>query len=79
MLQGLRRIGEPHVYGIRRGVPQLLVYQTRGESKSGRLPNWRTADLKDITHLRVLDETFLEPRLPADRHVGWDAVLEEVL
>lgn len=78
VLHRLRRIAEPHVYGIRRGVPQLLVYQTAGQSKSGRLPNWRTADLKDISHLRVLDQRFAGPRLPPDRHDGWDQILAQV-
>lgn len=35
------RIAEPHDYGIRDGVAQLLVFQVGGESRSGTLPNWR--------------------------------------
>ncbi len=77
-LHGLRRVGEPHILGIRRGVHQLLVYQTHGQSKSGRLPNWRTADLTRMTHLRVLEQRFSSPRLTADQESGWEQVFASV-
>ena len=35
---GLRRVAEPHDYGVQNGIMKLLVYQVRGDSKSGRLP-----------------------------------------
>lgn len=77
-LHGLRRKGEPHILGVRRGVQQLLVYQTEGQSRSGRLPNWRTADLKRMTHVRVLDQRFVSPRLTPEQEFDWEAVLARV-
>src|SRR5947208_3520425 len=55
VLRGHVRIAEPHDYGIRNGVPQLLVYQVAGASSSGKLPNWRWVVLAQATELRVLD------------------------
>ena len=57
-LYGLWRIAEPHDYGIRNGAPQLLVYQVRGESQSGKLPSWRWVVLGHASSFEVLDETF---------------------
>jgi len=78
MLHGLRRVAEPHIYGLRRGARQLLVYQLYGQSRSGNLPSWRTADLRQITHLRVLDERFESARLNPDEIVGWEKIFERV-
>ena len=77
-LQALLRVAEPHLYGIYKGVHQLLVYQVAGESKSGDLPNWRRADLQEISGLRLLEERFAGPRLPSSRHTQWDIVLARV-
>jgi hypothetical protein len=77
-LHGLRRVGEPHVYGIHRGVRQLLLYQVAGETRSGGLPDWRRADLPEVSQLRILDEKFPGARLAMSRHRGWDVVLERV-
>jgi hypothetical protein len=77
-LHGLRRVAEPHVYGVHKGIFQLLVYQTAGESRSGRLPAWRRVDLSEVSGLRVLDERFLGSRLPPSRHKDWDQILEVV-
>ena len=51
-LHGLRRISEPHLYGIYKGARQILVYQISGESRSGDLPDWRRADLEEILGLQ---------------------------
>jgi hypothetical protein len=77
-LHGLRRIAEPHLYGVYRGARQLLLYQVGGESKSGDLPDWRRAGLPEISDVRLLDECFDGPRLPSPRHTQWDIVLERV-
>lgn len=38
------RIVEPHDYGIQKGIPRLLSWQTGGQS-NGRLPGWRWFDV----------------------------------
>ena len=71
--QGYARIAEPQIYGRKGGVRQLLVYQLRGESRSGRLPGWRRVDLPGISGLRILDETFAGRRdNPSGEHSPWD-------
>ncbi len=77
-LQGLRRIAELHLYGTYRGARQLLVYQVGGESKSGKLPDWRRVDVAQLSELQLLEDRFPGPRLPADRHQQWDLVLARV-
>jgi len=42
--QQLKRVAEPHDYGIQNGIKKVLVYQVSGGSKSGRLPDWRDCD-----------------------------------
>src|SRR5882672_4687454 len=58
VLHGHVRIAEPHDYGIRSGVPQLLVYQIAGKSASGKLPDWRWVVLAEASGLKLLDQTF---------------------
>ena len=78
-LHGLQRIGEPHVYGVHKGVPQLLIYQVGGESQSGSLPDWRRANLPEITAFHLLDQTFSASRsIPTGRHGGWDEIFVTV-
>jgi hypothetical protein len=73
MYQGYTRIGEPHVYGRNDGVSQLLIYQTGGGSRSGRLPDWRRCDLPQITAFQLMNETFPGSRPnPSGRHSAWD-------
>jgi hypothetical protein len=57
-LNGRLRIAEPHDYGIRNGVAQLLVFQIGGESASGGLPNWRWVTVSQMRGLEVLDPMF---------------------
>jgi hypothetical protein len=78
-LGGPHRIAEPHDYGIRNGVPQLLAYQVGGESRSGRLPNWRWILLELVTELEVLEETFAGGRGGSARnHSHWDELFLRV-
>ena len=67
------RVAEPHIYGVKAGVEQMLTWQTEGESVSGGLPDWRRVDVADIKDLRVLDESFPGPRdNPSGKHTEWD-------
>src|SRR4051794_21099595 len=52
-LKGLSRVGEPHDYGVNKGVPRLFFWQTAGQSKSGKVPDWRLADLADISDVEL--------------------------
>lgn len=71
--QGYTRIAEPHIYGRNGGVTQLLVYQVRGDSKLGKLPNWRRIDLPEVSGLHVLNESFPGRRPnPSGEHSSWD-------
>jgi hypothetical protein len=78
-LYGLWRIGEPHDYGIRNGAPQLLIFQVRGESRSGKLPAWRWVVLGHASRFEVLDETFTGSRNAEVRHhMQWDKLFARV-
>lgn len=79
VLHGLHRVGEPHVYGIRGGAEQLLIYQVGGQSKSGRLPNWRTVLVGEVTGLSVLERGFDASRLPANGDGSWEQVFEKTV
>lgn len=76
-LHGLHRVAEPHLYGRHKGGLQLLVYQVRGDSRSGGLPYWRRVDLAEMSGLELLDEGFGAKRLTA-LPAGWDEVLAVV-
>ena len=72
---GLRRRGEPHLYGTSGGQPKLLVYQTDGSFMGGPYPNWRRCDLKAMTRFALSTVTFSQPRLnPSDSHREWDEI-----
>jgi hypothetical protein len=78
-LYGLTRIVEPHDYGIRNGAPQLLAYQVRGESQSGKLPAWRWIVLGHASDFEVLDETFAGSRnAEVHHHITWDHLFARV-
>lgn len=77
-LHGLLRKAEPHLLGRYHGALQLLLFQVGGESRSGDLPDWRRADLREIRELRMTEETFPGPRVASSRHTQWDVVLARV-
>jgi hypothetical protein len=78
-LRGRLRVAEPHDYGIRHGVPQLLVYQVGGESASGRLPNWRWVVLSEASGFHLLEQTFPGGRpAPSGRHSRWERLFARV-
>lgn len=74
--QGKLRIVEPHIYGIHDGKPQLLCYQIRGQSSSGRLPDWRRVELALVRDIQLLNEQFPGRRAcPSGRHSSFDVRL----
>lgn len=57
-----RRV-EPHTLGVsKRGNDLLSAYQVSGESKEGKVPDWKQFNLEKIQDLIVLNETFVNPR-----------------
>jgi hypothetical protein len=79
ILHGCPRIGEPHDYGLIKGVPTLFFYQTGGESNSGKPVGWRRAVIAEISELRVLDRRFAGARPSSSgRHIQWDELLATV-
>ena len=78
-LQGHPRLAEPHDYGIRGGVPQLLAYQIGGSSKSGKLPDWRWVVLSEVSDLRVFDDSFPGGRCAVyGKHNQWERLFLRV-
>jgi hypothetical protein len=73
------RVGEPHDYGIIKGIATLFFYQTGGESNSGEPFGWRRAAIGEISGLRVLNEQFAAPRpTRSGRHMQWDQLFATV-
>jgi len=79
---GYVRIAEPHVYGIREGRRQILVYQIGGATSSGKIPDWRLMNLDEISGLRVLGgQTYPGLREKSQSSVGdldWDTIIASV-
>jgi hypothetical protein len=72
---GQRRVGEPHLYGLRNGQPTLLVYQTEGTSFAGPYPNWRNCALSGLTRMTITGRSFQHPRLSStDSHREWSEI-----
>jgi len=73
---GFHRIVEPHVYGTHDGQYSILVYQVRGQSSSGGLPNWRRMLVNKITNMKILDESFPGRRpYPSGKHSSFDRTI----
>lgn len=80
---GVRRVAEPHDYGIQKGTAKLLVYQRISASDSGArgrsVQGWRLLEVVKITECSVLDATFPGSRGDArQRHHSWDVVYARV-
>ncbi|UKP01422.1 hypothetical protein [Nostoc sp. UHCC 0870] len=74
--QGLHRIAEPHILGLKDEVIQVLVYQVMGKSSSMKLPDWRRMNVDDMSGLQMLDETFSYKHSSLyDCHSSWDKIL----
>lgn len=79
MLDGFRRVAEPHDYGINKGLPRLFFYQTGGESRSKPATGWRWATLSKISQLDILEDRFSGARpAPSGQHVQWDVLIATV-
>ena len=73
MYHGYSRVVEPHILGVNKGVVQVLGYQIHGGSSSGRLPDWRRFDLREIQSLSFPAQTFTGPRDAWSGHDSdWD-------
>jgi hypothetical protein len=78
-LGGLLRVAEPHDYGIMNGTLRLFVYQVGGESRSGRLPDWRWVTLSEASSFELLERTFSRRRPAASgKHQHWDKLFASV-
>jgi hypothetical protein len=78
-LGGHERIAEPHDYGIKSGVVQILVYQVGGSSNSGDLPDWRWVRLAKATQFQLLGDHFAGGRsIPTRRHSAWERLFLRV-
>lgn len=76
--EGNLRIGEPHKLGKQDGKLILEMYQTRGTTQSGGLPDWRAFRVDRIRSLTVLLETFT-PRTDFNpKRRQWDSTVAEV-
>jgi hypothetical protein len=69
---GLPRIAEPHIYGSKDGVLQILAYQIGGRSSKGGLPEWRRFDLPAMRNLQLTTASFPGAREYQARHSAWD-------
>ena len=73
------RVVEPHILGVNNGVTQLLGYQIRGGSTSGRVPEWRRFDLSEMDTVTVTEQTFTGSRtIKGWKHTKWDHIIERV-
>lgn len=77
--RGYPRIAEPHIYGIKAGKRQLLVYQSGGLASSGSIVGWRRIDLEDISGFKLAGSKFEGPREPRPLdYDDWDTVISKV-
>jgi len=73
------RVVEPHILGVRNGETQLLSYQVGGYSKSGKIPEWRRFDLKEMIGILRTGNTFSGPREEnIQRSSEWDRIIAVV-
>lgn len=76
---GIIRIVEPHILGVCNGETQLLSYQVGGYSNSGKIPEWRRFDLKEMIGTIRTRNTFSGPREEnVKRSSEWDRIIVEV-
>ena len=77
---GYQRLAEPHVYGIKDGKRQILVYQIGGLTSAGSIPDWRRVSLDETSGLRVVKgETFAGQRKnKSSDYDDWDIIIAAV-
>ena len=76
--KGYPRIAEPHIYGMKNGKRQLLVYQIGGAMPlgGGSILDWRRMDIDEISGLKVTGQKFAGPRdNPSGEHSNWDKII----
>ena len=73
-------MAEPHVYGMKDGKRQILVYQIGGLTSSGKIPDWRRMNLDELSGLRVVKgQKFAIPRDSQSAvHGDWDTIIAAV-
>jgi len=76
--QGRPRKAEPHDYGISKDKARLFCFQVGGESRSGKLPDWRLFDVADISGLEITSESFPGPRTVTGQHIEWQTLFASV-
>jgi hypothetical protein len=76
--QGRPRIAEPHDYGVNKGKVRLFCFQVGGESRSGKLPDWRLLEVPDIAGLQITDEVFAGTRAVSGSHIEWQQLFASV-
>jgi hypothetical protein len=78
--RGYPRVAEPHVYGIKGGKRQILVYQVGGLTSSGSVPDWRRINLEEVIGLKVTGgQKFAGPREnKSSDYDDWDTVIAAV-
>ena len=75
---GYHRIAEPHVYGIKDGVHEILVFQVGGESSSGVIQGWKRMKLDKVLEMSILDQLFAGPRPSYGKHSSFDTTIAVV-
>jgi hypothetical protein len=78
MYDGCLRIVEPHDYGIHKGVAKLFCYQVGGQSRSGKLPEWRLFALSKMSDPDPTNQPFAGPRAVSGAHLVWDELFASV-
>ena len=78
MYDGCFRIVEPHDYGILNGVVTLFCYQVEGQSRRGRLPDWRLFVLSKMSDADPTNEPFAGLRPVFGDHLVWDEIFASV-
>jgi predicted DNA-binding transcriptional regulator YafY len=65
--KNMTRIVEPHTLGINlKDNTVLSAYQIDGESESIDIPDWGLFSISKINNLKILDDTFDQPRFLED-------------
>src|SRR5256885_13664281 len=79
---GSLRIGEPHDYGIQRGIPKLLfnrLRRTSGDHRWQMATGWRGLAISKIETCEVMKETFRGTRASShQQHLDWDELFARV-
>ncbi len=77
--RGHYRVVEPHMFGRRQGLDQVLGYQVRGTAGEGLNQDWRMFEVADMRNVSMLTESF-HGHMPAHwvQRLDWDEVYAAV-